>query len=80
MGLGPARATTLCPLGHLVEAGVPLALHSDFTMAPAQPLALVWAAVNRVTAETGRCNHPELRLPPYKALQGEAAPLPSLQV
>ena len=74
VGLGPARATTLCPLGHLVRAGVPLALHSDFTMAPARPLALVWAAVNRVTAETGRCNHPELRLPTYTALRG--GPLP----
>lgn len=39
----------MCPLGLLVEEGVPFALHSDFTMAPAQPLLLAWAAVNRST-------------------------------
>ena len=49
IGLGPERAKCMCPLAWLVEEGVPLALHSDFTMAPAQPLLLAWAAVNRTT-------------------------------
>ena len=35
-GLGPERATRMCPLGLLEQLGVRLALHSDFTMAPAQ--------------------------------------------
>lgn len=70
VGLGEERATQMCPLGLLVDANVPLALHSDFTMAPARPLSLVWAAVNRVTAESKSVNHPELRVPAYKALQG----------
>lgn len=70
VGLGKERATQMCPLGLLVDANVPLALHSDFTMAPARPLSLVWAAVNRVTAESKSVNHPELRVPAYKALQG----------
>ena len=39
----------MCPLAWLVEEGVPFALHSDFTMAPAQPLLLAWSAVNRST-------------------------------
>ena len=39
----------MCPLAWLAEEGVPFALHSDFTMAPAQPLLLAWAAVNRST-------------------------------
>ena len=49
VGLGADRAQCMCPLAWLVEEGVPLALHSDFTMAPAQPLLLAWAAVNRTT-------------------------------
>ena len=52
LGLGPARAEALSPLGLLERAGVPLALHSDFTMAPAQPLLLAWAAVNRNSCTT----------------------------
>ena len=91
-GLGPERATRMCPLGLLEQLGVRLALHSDFTMAPAQvryhvlrvtcrvsrvsadhntqPLVLAWCAVNRVTLETGRTNHPELCLSPYTAMRG----------
>ena len=81
----------MCPLGLLEQLGVRLALHSDFTMAPAQvryhvlrvacheyqrdnnntqPLVLAWCAVNRVTLETGRTNHPELCLSPYTAMRG----------
>ena len=33
----------------LTDLKVPLALHSDFTMAPARPLFLMWTAVDRVT-------------------------------
>ena len=50
VGLGPERASSICPLAWLVEERVPFALHSDFTMAPAQPLLLAWAAINRTTA------------------------------
>ena len=35
-----------------------------------QPLVLAWCAVNRVTLETGRTNHPELCLSPYTAMRG----------
>ena len=70
IGLGPARAETMSPLGLLEQAGVPVALHSDFTMAPAQPLVLAWAAVNRVTAVLNKCNHPELSLSVFTAIRG----------
>lgn len=42
-----------------------------------QPLVLAWCAVNRVTLETGRTNHPELCLSPYTALRGHTAVLSS---
>ena len=38
-----------------------------------QPLVLAWCAVNRVTLETGRTNHPELCLSPYTAMRGGRA-------
>ena len=72
VGLGPARAATMCPLGLLERQGVRLALHSDFTMAPANPLLLAWCAVNRLTVEDeeGECQTPDLRISPYTALRG----------
>jgi len=69
VGLGPERAEAMCPLGLLEQAKVPLALHSDFTMAPAQPLLLAWAAINRVTV-LGKHNHPELALTTFTAIRG----------
>ncbi len=50
-GLGPARAAHISPLGGLARAGVPTSFHSDFPMAPAEPLTLMWAAVNRVGSD-----------------------------
>ncbi|GAB3094477.1 amidohydrolase [Aestuariicella hydrocarbonica] len=51
VGLGPERAHHMVPLKSVVDAGVPLSFHSDFTMAPVQPLLLAWAAATRLTAE-----------------------------
>lgn len=50
--IGFERASQMARLGSLARAGVPFALHSDFTMAPALPLKSVWVAVNRI-GETG---------------------------
>jgi len=50
-GLGPERASDISPLGGLVRAGVPMSFHSDFPMAPAQPLTLAWTAVNRIGSD-----------------------------
>ena len=50
-GLGPERAADISPLGGLARAGVPISFHSDYPMAPAEPLKLVWVAVNRVASD-----------------------------
>lgn len=51
VGIGPARAQRMVPLGDAQKAGMPITLHSDMPMAPAKPLQLIWSAVNRITAE-----------------------------
>jgi predicted amidohydrolase YtcJ len=50
IGLGAERASEIVRAGSLVKHGVPLSLHSDFTMAPVEPLTLAWVAANRKTA------------------------------
>lgn len=68
VGLGKDRAHAMVPLRSLHEQGVNIALHSDFTMAPAQPLLLAWAAVTRTTSE-GNTVGEEHRLPLHEALK-----------
>lgn len=60
-GLGYDRAARIAPIGGLVRRGVPVALHSDFAMAPASPLFLAWAAATRKTL-SGKVFGPEERL------------------
>lgn len=48
--LGLDRTSQMVRIGSVARAGVPLALHSDFAMAPAQPLRLAQIAVTRRTA------------------------------
>ena len=67
-GLGPERAENLVALKLLVDRNIPLSFHSDFSMAPVEPLTLVWAAVNRSTAQ-GRRVSQEQRISVYEALQ-----------
>jgi predicted amidohydrolase YtcJ len=50
-GLGPERASDISPLGGLAKEGVPISFHSDYPMAPAEPLTLVWSAVNRIASD-----------------------------
>ena len=61
VGLGADRAARIAPLGGLVRRGVPVALHSDFSMAPAAPLLLAWAAMTRQT-QSGKVFGPQERL------------------
>lgn len=68
VGLGPARARRMVPLREAAEAGLPISLHSDMPMAPAHPLTLIWAAVNRLTAE-GPVMGEEQRIPLDLALR-----------
>jgi len=46
--IGHERASQMARLGTLARHGVVTALHSDFTMAPAEPLMSAWVAVNRI--------------------------------
>ncbi|UAB73519.1 amidohydrolase [Vibrio sp. SCSIO 43132] len=47
-GVGKERAEEMSRGRSFIDAGGVLSLHSDAPMAPAQPLYLVWAAVNRI--------------------------------
>ncbi|MBY6017818.1 amidohydrolase [Halomonas denitrificans] len=69
VGLGPERAHAMVRLAEVVEAGIPLSLHSDLPMAPADPLFLVWCAVNRQTNE-GNVLRPDLAISLDDALRG----------
>jgi predicted amidohydrolase YtcJ len=68
VGLGYDRAARIAPLGGLVRRGVPVALHSDFAMAPASPLLLAWTAVSRQT-QSGQVFGAEERLSVDQAMQ-----------
>lgn len=67
-GLGPDRAANMNRLGSLERKGVPLGLHSDFNMAPIDPLYLAWIATNRITIG-GHVKGPEERLSLDKAMR-----------
>ena len=67
-GLGPKRAENLVALRLLVDRDIPLSFHSDFSMAPVEPLTLAWTAVNRVTSQ-GSAFSQDQRIPLYDALK-----------
>ena len=47
-GIGYGRASQMSRIGSCFAEGINTTLHSDFTMAPAEPLNSAWVAVNRV--------------------------------
>ena len=67
-GLGAGRADVMVRAASVLRRGIPLSLHSDLPMAPAQPLALASYAVNRVTP-AGRVAGPEQRISVHDALR-----------
>jgi len=67
MSVGYERAASMGRLKSCFSAGITTALHSDFTMAPAQPLLNMWVAVNRINAQ-GEQMGPEECLTPQQAL------------
>lgn len=71
-GLGPERAENLVALRLLVDRDIPLSFHSDFSMAPVEPLTLAWTAVNRKTSQ-GYAVSQEQRIPLYAALKAITA-------
>lgn len=50
-GIGYERASQMARLKSCFDAGICTAVHSDFTMAPAQPLNSAWVAANRINCE-----------------------------
>jgi predicted amidohydrolase YtcJ len=74
-GLGLERASKISSVGSLEKLHVPLSFHSDDFMAPAEPLVLVWSAVNRINSN-GDVLAPEEKVSLYtgmKAVTIEAA-------
>lgn len=66
--VGQERASQMARVGTCFREGIITTLHSDFTMAPAQPLNSMWVAVNRINCE-GDLMGPEERITPEQALQ-----------
>ncbi len=65
---GHERASQIARLGTVAAHGIPFALHTDFTMAPALPLTSAWVAVNRLS-ESGAVMAPEERLTVEQAMR-----------
>jgi len=68
-GLGPKRARNLVSMKLLEDRNIPFSLHSDFGMAPLEPLTLAWTAVNRVTSEETLVSQDQ-RIDVFTAMQG----------
>ena len=68
MGVGPERSKNMVPMGDVIKNKISFSFHSDMPMAPAKPLQLVWAGVNRMTFE-GSVEGPEHCVPVDLALK-----------
>ncbi len=68
IGIGPDRAKNIAPHKYVLDNKGSLSFHSDMPMAPAKPLQLVWAAVNRTTYE-GQVAGPQHKVPLDVALR-----------
>lgn len=69
LGLGSDRASQIVRTGSLLRAGVPVSFHSDYPMAPTEPLFLAWCAATRRT-RGGRVVAPMERVTLEQALRG----------
>jgi predicted amidohydrolase YtcJ len=69
LGLGQERADQIVRAGSMVKNGLRVSFHSDFMMAPMEPLLLAWCAAARVT-KSGRQVSPQERLTLEQALRG----------
>ena len=68
-GVGYERSQEMVRLGDLVRSDIPLSLHSDMPMAPASPLELMDAAVNRINY-ANKVAGPAQRIDALTALKG----------
>ena len=69
IGFGPERAANMVAMKELTDRDIPLSLHSDFAMAPAEPLLLAWVAANRIVA-SGKTMNPILKISVFEAMKG----------
>lgn len=68
LGLGRERADQIVRAGSMVRNGMRVSLHSDFMMAPMEPLLLAWCAATRTT-RSGRQVAPDEMLDLDQALR-----------
>ena len=66
--VGFERASSMARIGSSFREGITTTLHSDFTMAPAQPLMSMWVAVNRIN-EKGNLMCQEECITPQQGLE-----------
>ena len=66
--VGFERASSMARIGTSFREGITTTLHSDFTMAPAQPLMSMWVAVNRIN-EKGKVMGEEECITPQQGLE-----------
>jgi predicted amidohydrolase YtcJ len=69
-GLTPEKAQHMTPGASFFKEGIITSLHSDFFMAPSNPLYTAWCAATRIGAISGKVLAPEERLTVFQALQG----------
>ncbi len=68
-GLGQERAAQMVRLGSMTRAGMPVSFHSDFMMAPTEPLFLAWCAATR-QSQSGKVGAPTECLSLHQVLRG----------
>lgn len=68
VGLGKERGENLVRINSLVQRKIPVSFHSDFSMAPMEPLTLAWTAVNRVTSQNSALSQDQ-KIPIYNAMR-----------
>jgi predicted amidohydrolase YtcJ len=66
-GLGAKRAENLVPINSLASRDIATSYHSDFAMAPLEPLTLAWTAINRVTSSNKKISQDQ-RVDTYTAM------------
>jgi predicted amidohydrolase YtcJ len=67
-GLGVERGENLVALNSLAKRNIPTSYHSDFAMAPIEPLTLAWTAINRVTSNNNKVSQDQ-RVDTYTAMK-----------
>lgn len=68
IGFGKERAARIAGMKWLTDRSIPMSLHSDFAMAPAEPLTLAWVAATRMT-DSGQVLRPDLKITVWDAMR-----------